>query len=386
VAPERVLLVDDEPAVLAGLARILRGRYAVLTAESAAAGLDLLAAPDAEVAVVVSDMRMPRMDGAAFLARARHVSPRTVRLVLTGYAELGAAIAAVNDGQIFRFLTKPCPAPRLVAAVDDAVAQYRLLEAERELLEHTLRGSVAALTEVLALTSPLAFGRATRLRRLVSELAEHLGVAERWSVEVAAMLSQLGFVALGPETLTRLSVGDALEPGDEEMIARAATVTLKLLANIPRIEAVRAILARVNGLAPQLDAPLGAGARAAVDRGVEILRAARDFDDLEGRGRSARHAIDILESRAGCYAGDVLAALGALRASERPSERLLELPLASLRVGMRLAEDVRLQNGALLVARGGLVTESLLARMQNYKRGAVREPVRAFVDADEVGA
>src|SRR4051812_43176501 len=98
----KVLCVDDEPEILEGLSLHLRRRYDVLTATSGAAGLELLRA-DQSVAVVVSDMQMPSMNGAAFLMQARGIVPDAVRLLLTGHANLDSAIAAVNDGQIFRF-------------------------------------------------------------------------------------------------------------------------------------------------------------------------------------------------------------------------------------------------------------------------------------------
>ncbi len=91
----------------------------------------------------MSDMRMPGMDGATVLTRARAVQPDTVRVLLTGQADMEDAVAAVNDGNIFRFLIKPCPRPVLVRALTDAVDQHRMITAERVLLERTLRGSVA---------------------------------------------------------------------------------------------------------------------------------------------------------------------------------------------------------------------------------------------------
>jgi DNA-binding NtrC family response regulator len=126
----RVLFVDDEPNVLASARRQFRKDYDVRTAESGAAGLATLA--DAgPFAVVVSDMRMPGMNGAEFLAEARRIAPDTVRMILSGQSDLDAAIAAVNDGRIFRFLTKPCTGDSLRAAVEAGVAQHRLVQAEQ---------------------------------------------------------------------------------------------------------------------------------------------------------------------------------------------------------------------------------------------------------------
>src|SRR5208282_5972980 len=98
---ERVLFVDDEPQVLEGIQRSLRKQVAIHTATSGAEGLRLLSEMG-PFAVVVSDMRMPIMSGAQFLARVREQTPDTVRMILSGHADLAATIAAVNEGHIYR--------------------------------------------------------------------------------------------------------------------------------------------------------------------------------------------------------------------------------------------------------------------------------------------
>jgi EAL domain-containing protein (putative c-di-GMP-specific phosphodiesterase class I)/CheY-like chemotaxis protein len=129
----RILLVADEPAILAGLRRQLRSQYDVVTATNGATALELLQ-NDGPFAVVVSDMRMPVMDGATFLAGARAASRDTVRILLTGQADIDAAVAAVNRGQIFRFLSKPCPVASLQECLREAVDEHRLSQARTEIL------------------------------------------------------------------------------------------------------------------------------------------------------------------------------------------------------------------------------------------------------------
>jgi len=239
----RVLCVDDEPRVLEGLALQLRRGYEVSGAPSGEAGLALLAS-DGPFAVVLSDMRMPQMDGASFLAQVRRKAPDTVRMLLTGHADMQAAIAAVNEGQIFRFLTKPCPPEQLRHSFEAATEQYRLVTAERVLLEQTLHGSVKALTEILAMTNPAAFGRATRIKKHVGQIANALGLEDRWQVEVAAMLSQLGLITLPDETAEKLHKGQKLSAEEVAMLARVLSVSAELLANIPRLEGVCELLAK----------------------------------------------------------------------------------------------------------------------------------------------
>ena len=93
------------------------------------------------------------MDGAQFLAKVRDLSPTIVRLALTGYADIDTAMAAVNENNIFRFLTKPCSKENLLKAIEAALAQHHLLNAEKDFLEQTLRVSVSVLTEVLSFSN-----------------------------------------------------------------------------------------------------------------------------------------------------------------------------------------------------------------------------------------
>ena len=206
-----ILCVDDEPKVLEGLVLNLRKHYRVSTANNGQGGLAIVDGNDPP-AVVVSDMRMPEMDGAAFLSQVKERSPDTVRLLLTGQADLESAIAAVNHGQVFRFLTKPCSPPTLLTAIQAAAEQHRLITAEKELLEKTLRGSIKALTEILSLANPLIFGRATRLKQHASELVTGLGVPFSWQLEVAVMLSQIGCIVLSAANNEKLYYGRPLSP------------------------------------------------------------------------------------------------------------------------------------------------------------------------------
>ena len=374
----RLLCVDDEPNVLEGLSLHLRRRFDVLTATSGSAALDILE-KDRTVAVVISDMRMPGMDGAAFLSKARERFPQVVRMLLTGQADMQSAIAAVNDGQIFRFLTKPCPPPQLLAAAEAAVEQHRLITSERVLLEQTLSGSIQVLADILAVASPLAFGRANRLKTLVGELAAKLGVTERWPLEIAATLSQLGCVSLPDELLEKVYVGSALDESEQKIVDRIPEVTEQLLGNIPRLELVRGILSRFaksqRGDEPLPDDP----AKRTMELGARLLRAAFDYDVLDTQGSSAQRALDTLRGRGERYDPSVIAALSDLRSHVTKKEEVRELPLSALKEGMVLVEDLRLLNGALLCARGYEINAGFLQRARNFRAGSVKEPVRVIV-------
>lgn len=373
----RVICVDDEPHVGGGLALHLRRRYDVELATSGQAGLELLdRGPPA--AVVISDMRMPGMNGAEFLAKASASHPNTTRILLTGYAEIEAAIRAINEGKVFRFLVKPCPPPELLRTVEAAAEQHRLQLAEKELLERTLHGSVQMLAEVLAITSPVAFGRATRIKQHVSELAEKLGEKERWQVEVAAMLSQLATLTLPNDTAERLYYGAALTPAEQSMVERAPDVTQQLLGHIPRLETVREILASYARPYRKHDAELSPAERV-TRRGAHLLRAAVDFDAFEGQTMSPSDALDTMRAREADYDPEVLQALFEVCGNRPQREVVREVTVNALKAGMVFATDVKLTTGTLFVARGYEVTESFLQRIQNFRAGSIKEPLKVII-------
>ncbi len=198
-------------------------------------------------ALVVSDMRMPNMNGAQFLTKVREHQPDTVRMILSGHADLEATIAAVNDGHIYRFLSKPCPTEKLRAAVEDGLKQHRLISAEKVLLEQTLSGAVKMLIEILGMVSPAASSKASRLQRYVLELAAALSLPEQWQWGLAAHVSQIGCVTLPQETVSKAEASQALSDEEKRLFESHPEVAGKLLATIPRLDDVAAIVASQLG-------------------------------------------------------------------------------------------------------------------------------------------
>jgi len=172
-----VLFVDDEPAFLAGIRANLRRRYRVFTAESALEGLELLER-EGPLPVVVSDLRMPGMDGVSFLAEVRRRQADTVRILLTGNADLSSAIAAVNQGHVYRFLEKPCPTREVLAAVEAGLVQYRRITADKALLHREVERLTRQLLHAERLTTLgiLAGGVGHELNNLCHVLRLQVGM------------------------------------------------------------------------------------------------------------------------------------------------------------------------------------------------------------------
>jgi response regulator RpfG family c-di-GMP phosphodiesterase len=359
-----ILFVDDDQHLLNALTRLLHSYCAVTTATSGWMGLTVLEA-QGPFAVVVSDMHMPSMSGIEFLKRAKTVAPYSVRVLLTGQADLHNAIDAINEGHIFRFLTKPCRQQVLVGALNAAVEQHRLMISERVLLESTLHGSIRVLTEMLALAQPAAFGRATRAKTDMIDLVAKLGVEDGWLIEIAAMLSQIGCITLPADTAARVYAGQQLGPVDAAMVQRLPSVTAELLGNIPRLEPVRDILSYQDKHFDGDGFPSDRVRADAIPWGARALKISLDFDHLITQGMSVEAALDVMHSRVGRYDPAILRAFADLRGDQSSADQSEEVELDQMRPGMTFAEDVRAPNGALLIARGQEVTVSLASRLRN---------------------
>lgn len=356
-----ILCVDDEPQVVEGLKDLLDGRYHVHIATSGADGLDILAQRP-NIAIIMSDMRMPSMDGAAFLQKARVVAPQAVRMLLTGYADMDSAMAAVNKGQIFRFLTKPWTPDDLDLAFQAAMDQYRLMTAEKVLLQQTLLGCLKALLDVLAVVEPIAFGRAQRLKRIVGALVEELRIQSAWPLEAAALLCQLGCIGMSDAVLLKLYEGDPLDEEDEREVSAGISNARKLLEPIPRLEPVLEILAGLSQAVGEAG-PLGS----------RVLRVAMDFDSLEAHGYSPRQAVEAMRSRAGRYDPMLLDALS--HTSVRPEGHgdAHYATTEQMCAGEYVAEDIRKRGGVLIVPRGVELTANVIAHIRKFRGSLEKE-------------
>lgn len=363
-----VLCVDDEQNVVDSLQLNLRRHLNVRTALSGAEGLAVLRA-EPDVAVVVSDMRMPEMDGASFLAQVKEVAPTAVRMLLTGYSDIEAAMRAVNEGQIFRFLTKPCAPEHLLATLTAGVEQHRLITAERVLLHKTLVGSVRAMVEILALSNPMALGRAMRIRDTVRKLARELALEQSWRVEFAALLSQLGAVSLPDETVRKLYDGDAIDDSERRRLVDNMDTTNKILGNIPRLEPVMELLDALK--MHTAGKSLKAGAR---DPAAGLLLAAIDLDTLEARGHPLDAILRNLQTSEDTYGQPTLAALRRLR--EAPGEfRTVVVTVEELVDGMVLCEDLRDADGVVILPRGFALNSSSREHVMNFAEQLRNVPI-----------
>lgn len=397
--PPVVLFVDDEPSILSSLRRLLRPQgYRVLLAESGKAGLALLETE--AVDLVVSDMRMPEMDGAELLERVRERWPAVGRILLTGYADIGSTVAAINRGQIHRYVAKPWDDRELVMCIQDALERRRLEKENRELMRLTQRQNdeLQALNadlaaRVKARTSELeqvnamletsfaqlqenfllsinVFSGLVELRgggtagysRQVADLARRvarrldMGASAEEDVYVAGLLHEVGKIgfpdAMLRKPLSAMASDELALYRRHTLKAEAALLPLGRLQRVARL--VRSHHERIDGKGFP-DALSGAE----VPLGAQALSVASDYyaaqsGRLSLKRYSAAEAQSLVTGGAGSrYEADVVEAFKLAltdEPTEKPHDR--ELPAHEVLPGMVLSRDLLSPQGTLLLAAG----------------------------------
>ena len=359
---EKILLVDDDNNILDGYRRSLSREFLLETALGGEQALQL-AADSGPYAVVVSDMRMPGMDGIQLLSQIKMQSPETVRVMLTGNADMDTAVHAINEGSIFRFLNKPCPKELMAKTLTAALLQYRLVTAEKHLLEQTLSGAIQVLTEVLSLVNPAAFGRAERARRYIHHIVTSMKLPNVWQYEVAAMMSQLGCVTLPSETIEAVYGGEKLSANEQAQYDAHPTVAYDLLSKIPRLEPIARMIEHQNRpLPPPSDAD---PALADIRRGIEILRLTLAYEKLIHNGTSRNEAVHVLSRQNKHFSPEFFHALVELDPNSEEGE-IRQCRIEALATGMIIQQEIRTGEGELLVSKGQEITSPLLIKLKNF--------------------
>lgn len=420
----RLLCVDDEANILNALKRLFRPHgYEILTADSGAQGLALL--EKGEVDLVISDMRMPEMDGAQFLEQVRLRWPTTMRILLTGHADMRSTIAAINQGEIYRYVSKPWVDNDMITVVRQAIDLKNLLHEKVRLEELTHRQNLelqtlnAGLEDVVAqrtaalrkamssleeahdrlkkgfINSITVFANLIALRqgapadysRRVTELARRIARQMKLqdpdlqNITIAAMLCDIGKLGLpdriAEKAFNALSRDERDEVMKHPVRGQAALMALEQLAEAARL--IRSQHERFDGSG----FPDRIGGFE-IPRGASILAVVNDYFGLQygriaiTRYTQARAHAFIVEGRGRRYNPEVVDAFVAVLgpvATETVEAVEEKIALSLLESGMILARDLLTQDGILLLCAERVLDPGLIQQIRSYDRsgGGVTE-------------
>lgn len=365
---KQILCVDDEESILSAMRRSLHKYFDVSTALGSALGLQALQGAE-KFAVIVVDMNMPGMNGIDFLKEAQRLSPDSVRIMLTGNSDQRTAMAAVNSGEVFRFLTKPCEAETLRKVLALGVRQYQLITAEKELLNRTLKGGVEALCEILSVTKPLAFGRVERLRGKCQEVAREIGDVTSWQLNTAVFLSQLGCINVSEGILEKVSRGETLNREETKEYLDHPKKGAELIQKIPRLESIAKIVAYQHKNFDGSGVPFNECKGEDIPIEARILNVVIAFDDRKNADWSDAAAYEYLNEQQEKYDPKVLKALSnCISLSEKITIRV---ELDQLRNNMIIEEDIFSVENTLLICRGTKVTQIIREHLIAFKKNGM---------------
>ena len=376
--PHKILLVDDEANVLQGYTRVLRKRFEIDVALGGEEALTLLA-EKGPYAVLVSDMRMPGMDGVELLSRVKNQYPDTIRIMLTGNADQDTATRAVNRGAIFRFLNKPCESDLLGATLEVGIRQYELITAEKQLLEQTLKGTLTMLVELLGILDPISFGRAQAMATLAEAVATKLEMANPWVLGIASVLSQIGILTIPDSVVAKLHTGGFLNSAEREIANRVPEIGANLIRHIPRLEEVAEAILYMNKNFNGTGYPVDDLKGDAIPMGGRILRMMPDYMNLLVLKGSPAKAVAEMENRTAWYDLTVVRALSRILRDKQEvegSNEILQLTLKDLHPGQVLMEGIETITGLLVMPVGTRLGLSHLEKLRNFSRlVGIREPI-----------
>lgn len=431
LAGATVLCVDDEPNILSSLRRTLRPLGCrVRLANGGREGLELM--EQERVDLVISDMRMPEMDGAAFLAEVARRWPATTRILLTGYADLESTIDAINKGHIYRYLSKPWEDNDLRVTVQRALESKALVEERRRLigltkrqneelkeLNATLEEKVKARTEELEQTAAfleqaydqlkqgfvdsisvfsnlielregISAGHGRRVAELAAAIGEKVGIEgdPLQDLQAAALLHDIGKIGL-PDELIRQPYFE-LKNTDRREIEKHPAMGEAALTSLPDLERASRLIRWHHERYDGRGFPDGLQGEE-IPLAARVLVVANEFDALQngmlfGDQMGRDEAVAYLERNKGeRYDPEVVDALAAALEENRIAARYVsELRLAGddLKPGMVLTRDLTTRDGMLLLAKDRELGEDLLARIRRYQedQGVI---LTAYVKAEQ---
>lgn len=373
--PIRLLLVDDDYNVAKAFERSLSDQFEIAIAHSGQVGLEKLR-KGRGFDVIISDLKMPEMNGIEFLKIAHELAPDSIGILLTGFADVASAISAVNDDAVSQFLTKPVSTERLSFVIEKAVEKSAANGAEKRLHDGSVAGAIRIFIEMIAAIDMEASQRTERVQVLIADLAERMNVGDQASLANAAALMHLGATVVSPVTRAKLMSRAEMSELEIKEYQDIPSKSAELLKNIPRLSTVSNIIQEMmdflrHGKTSSREAQILALANAYIDVCIETGRGGRAVFDAALRKLPKLDP----EIRIG-FKRQVLYNEG--RRRMEPSDDTRDsFEVSTVQPGYVLLDDVVASDGRVVVEGGTVLTDSHLERIKNYAEFlGIKEPIR----------
>ncbi|MBE7705840.1 MAG: response regulator [Cyanobacteria bacterium SIG30] len=242
MAKYRILIVDDEPDNLALLYRTLRGEYEVVKANSPIEALKIIENESFEL--ILSDHKMPEMDGVEFLKLTQLKLPNAVRLLVTAYSDAKILIDAINYAKIYRYIKKPFEPAELLYIVQASLEYYQLKIDNENLIDDfkdLFEGTIKSITEALDAKDSFTLGKSRKITFYALKLAQKLGLSkeDQGRIELAGLLHDIGMIGVPEDILNKT---DSLTDEEYEEIKKHVVYGIKILEDIKQLNSVIEII------------------------------------------------------------------------------------------------------------------------------------------------
>lgn len=278
------------------------------------------------------------------------------------------------------YITKPISPPVVKARVETHLKLRNSEQHLKELLEKTLGGAIGMLTDILSISYPSAFGRASRVKRHVEQLATRLKMNRFWQIRMAAMLSQTGCITVSSETLERIYRGEEVSFEEQDSFDRHPWVGYELLCKIPNLKEVAEIVVRQQDLETDTGFAGSDKTRKLIRVGSRILKLVLDYEKLIFSGESSSGAMAVLRSNNKEYGHELLEPFSHMIEGETSQTPIRKLRAGELTPGMVIQQDILTKKGKLLIKAGTEVSLAVYETLHNFARtGFIEEPFEVLV-------
>ena len=402
VENNKVLYVDDEENLTFSFKSLMRNQKVEVQTLNDSMVIEEFLKANGPFAIVLSDQRMPGKDGVEVLREVVKVSPDTMRVLVTGYADMEAIKGAVNVGGIIQYISKPWDDNQMRSVVVDLVSRYNITmerrfllgelklknEALQLLLDGTVTGVVKILSDVIASLGDEVAAQNIRVNKLgqaILKMMPELNNKEKWEISRALELFNLGLVLLPPLIQLRINKEGVSIVEQLPVAKNHHLLAAELLKSIPRFEGVANIILLMKKQFDGVGEPYANRVKGNdLPLGSRILKTLLDHESLSTDNFRGREVLEDMRKKGNMYDQGLINRLLGVEAAGPKKRRPAKIPVHLLTVGTVLLEDLFTQKGQLLLRKNSTLTETTCKLLSQWgSLDPIVTPVYVLLNEEE---